>query len=278
MITEIDRWIDRLVVGGLVFLVAYTPFAFGAVYCSSFVLMETTIFALVVLWMAKVWLGGNAAARAGMNRRASKGLLAPIALLLALIFVQLVPLPPRILRAISPYTYATYQLAFPGWPIDAPYRWLSKTSQTTSGVSARSGSTRARSPRERAVSSGIFAVAGPRGISGWRWRSLSVSPLATTSGSLEASALAGLFFLTLLYPPGLLCDTQMERRFTRTLLVAMIATAVAVAMLGLAERALWNGRILWRYVPEDWPGRGLQKRLVRAARLLIPIISATTSR
>jgi O-antigen ligase len=46
----------------------------------------------------------------------------------------------------------------------------------------------------------------------------------------------------------------MERRFTRTLLVAMIATAVAVAMLGLAERAWWNGRILWRYVPEDWPG------------------------
>jgi len=47
-------WCDRTVTGGILFLILFTPFAFGAVHPWAFSIMEALIFLLVVVWMTKI--------------------------------------------------------------------------------------------------------------------------------------------------------------------------------------------------------------------------------
>ena len=47
-------WCDRTVTGGILFLILFTPFAFGSVHPWAFSIMEALIFLLVVVWMTKI--------------------------------------------------------------------------------------------------------------------------------------------------------------------------------------------------------------------------------
>src|SRR5436309_2203734 len=47
-------WCDRIITGGILFLVLSTPFAFGSVHPWAYSTMEAVIFSLVIVWMAKV--------------------------------------------------------------------------------------------------------------------------------------------------------------------------------------------------------------------------------
>lgn len=48
-----SRWCDRSVTAGILFLIFFTPFAFGSVHPWAFSLMEAVLFLLVAVWMAK---------------------------------------------------------------------------------------------------------------------------------------------------------------------------------------------------------------------------------
>lgn len=251
--SRVLRWIDCLVIGGLAFLVVYTPLAFGAVHRGSFVLAETITFALVCLWMVKVCVRTVSPVPARMDLAECRRLGAPIAAMLALILCQLAPLPAPILHLISPRTYEIYRLSLPGWPVGAPYETVSaiwnigpvrEVGSLTTGerenVARRTNGFRAAAPMQRVVP--------------WRWRTLSLAPTVTASGLAEAVALAALFFVILAYPFDLAGGGDREQSFMRTIVFAMMTTAVAVASVGLVERAWWNGRILWFFRPYDWPG------------------------
>lgn len=47
-------WCDRTVTGGILFLILFTPFAFGSVHPWAFSIMEALLFLLVVVWMIKL--------------------------------------------------------------------------------------------------------------------------------------------------------------------------------------------------------------------------------
>ena len=49
-----NLWCDRIITGGILFLVLCTPFAFGSVHPWAYSTMEAVIFSLVIVWMAKV--------------------------------------------------------------------------------------------------------------------------------------------------------------------------------------------------------------------------------
>ena len=51
-------WCDRIVTGGLLFLIVFTPFAFGSVHPWAYGLMEIVIFSLVLVWMTKLLVVG----------------------------------------------------------------------------------------------------------------------------------------------------------------------------------------------------------------------------
>ncbi|MGH7001907.1 MAG: O-antigen ligase family protein, partial [Stellaceae bacterium] len=92
----------------------------------------------------------------------------------------------------------------------------------------------------------------PAGANGGRWRSLAIAPSAAAGALLEWLALASIFFVIALYPWGLVGERAAEQRFYRWVTVSLLITATAVALLGLGERAWWNGKLLWFYRPGDW--------------------------
>ncbi len=124
-------WCDRIVTGGILFLVLFTPIAFGSVHPWAFSIMEGLVFLLVIVWMGK-----EAMRRAGSKEQGAEEsirnskfeirnfvspLTLPLLLFTGLILVQLLPLPPFLLRVLSPTTYQLYATSFPGWPARGPY-------------------------------------------------------------------------------------------------------------------------------------------------------------
>ncbi|MCH8055259.1 MAG: hypothetical protein IH857_03790 [Deltaproteobacteria bacterium] len=47
-------WCDRIVTGGILFLIFFTPLALGSVHPWAFSLMEGTVFLLVMVWMGRL--------------------------------------------------------------------------------------------------------------------------------------------------------------------------------------------------------------------------------
>ena len=56
------------------------------------------------------------------GRLATGAMMLPIALLLALMGLEIVPIPPTLLAALSPAAHQVYARALPGWPTEASYR------------------------------------------------------------------------------------------------------------------------------------------------------------
>src|SRR2546422_5111744 len=136
---------DRIVTASLLFLIFFTPLAFGSVHPWAFSLMEGMIFLLVAVWMSKLLLGarGQQGTRGGqedteIHRHGHRPqlspsprhgvaltpglwLLLPLLLFFSFILFQLLPLPPALLRLLSPATYELYAKSLPGWPEQMPY-------------------------------------------------------------------------------------------------------------------------------------------------------------
>ncbi|HVA40142.1 MAG TPA: O-antigen ligase family protein, partial [Candidatus Binataceae bacterium] len=252
---------DQIIVGGIGLLVVLSPLCFGSVHPWAYTLMEGIVFALVTAWMVGAWLGDGRLMRAG-GRLAAGAVALPIALVLALMGLELVPMPPALLATVSPAAYETYSRALPGWPAQASYRDLNFEAQPAlpsgpvilpTAEQVRAGAkvpfapaaAKAHEPVKRAK------AAIPDSL---RWRTLSFEPGVTRSGMLKALAYAALFLLIALYPFGAEDDPRAEERFCRTVFGLVLATGFVVAFLGLMNWASWNGKILWFFVPLDWVG------------------------
>jgi hypothetical protein len=118
------RWFDRVITAGIGVLIVGTPLAIGAVHWWAYATLEAVIFALVVVWMARVWIEGSTPARISIAPKALRRLLLPLGLIIAWVALQIVPLPPGVIGLLSPGAYRVYQVGMPGWPVESPYRAL----------------------------------------------------------------------------------------------------------------------------------------------------------
>ena len=112
------RACDALVLAGVAFLVAFAPLAFGSVHPPAYRTLQAIALLLVCSWCART-LGGRP--HPDGEPVLPRSLLMWIAAALGFVAVQLVPLPPALLHAISPSTHDFYATALPGWPERAPY-------------------------------------------------------------------------------------------------------------------------------------------------------------
>ncbi len=122
-----DSGLSRLdggVVVGLVLILAFAPIAFGAVHQWAYTLLEMAQFALLIGWMVRIRLEGAKPARFAIADADLIGLALPVALFTGLLLFQVVPIPPAVMRVISPATYRLYTASFPAWPETAPYQAL----------------------------------------------------------------------------------------------------------------------------------------------------------
>ncbi len=120
-------WCDRIVTGGILFLIFFTPLAFGSVHPWAFSLMEGTVFLLVMVWMGRLVFvdNGREARDKSLELVSRRSLFLPLALFISLVLFQLFPLPPYLLHLLSPSTYELYSRSLPGWPEKVPYQDLS---------------------------------------------------------------------------------------------------------------------------------------------------------
>ena len=265
---------DRLVTGGLVVLIVAAPFAIGAVHPISYGLIEAVAFALVLVWAAKLWIAG---APAEGVATIPKGLWVPMLGFVGVVLLQLVPLPPTVLGVVSPHSYDAYTRALPGWPeqvpfgdlvdaaLDADAEQASAAEDPTTFVlpslaDANRYGLEAFAPPEwdRAGGSSVLE-ASERGALEERqssrssfaaWQPMSLSPLRGRVDALKILAYLALFAVVSAYPVD--GGGRGRRRFERRLVRAFVATAVAVALVALAQRVTWNGKLLWVFVPWDW--------------------------
>lgn len=96
------------------FTLIFSPLAFGTVEPWSLFIMETSVFAAVCIIVA-----GRGSRKQALPYYEVPGLL-PLMLLLAYIGFQLLPLPPELLRILSPATHSLYQES--AW-IGQPAQW-----------------------------------------------------------------------------------------------------------------------------------------------------------
>ncbi len=270
--TDGTNWYDLAIFAGALALVTLTPFAMGAVHPWAFITAEVVILAMVGVWMAKLALEPPIIFQPTFANLFSVAL--PLVLFLALAAFQLLPLPPAVLRAISPATYNLYVHTLDGWPAQPAYHDMLSLAGKDSPEhlqallpTPREASAGAPIPRTHAPPSGgragatAVAVQGPG--SSARWLPLSIAPTLSRELVLKLTAYSALFFLVLLYPFGPSLNGETEKRFYRYLLIALLATGLTVSCIGILERVLWNGKILWIFVPYDW-GRALPDAMNRA--------------
>jgi O-antigen ligase/Tfp pilus assembly protein PilF len=249
---------DRIVTGGVVLLIVFTPLAIGSAPPWAYGVAEAVIFVMVAAWMAKLAIFSAPQFLAGQ-----RGLVLPLALFFFLGLFQVLPMPPALIRVLSPSTYALYVRTLSGWPAKEPYRdllslpppkapgyivaVLPTESEVREGVAipgARLGEQRRRS-----------AVPVPKAASlahASRWRPLSIAPSLTGTILLQFLAYSLLFVVVLFYPFGPRQQGTGEIRFYRVVMGTILASGLLVASIAIVERALWNGKVLWVFSPYDW--------------------------
>jgi O-antigen ligase len=273
------RSLDRILTALVVILVIFTPFALGAVYPWPAALIEIGVAFLMIILAGK--MASAAGTPDGVSFTRFFPFLLPLLLLVGFLTCQLIPLPPRVMRVLSPTTYQFYVKALAGWPRTAPY---SDKAFFAPFVPSASGSASTILPTIQEVQQGMpvpFAKKAPpplsktdsgarlirvnRAAESWNWRPilpetwypLAISPALTRTALLRFCGYAILFLVIVGYP--FANGGEGERRFYRLVLTAVLISGVLVAAVGLVERVYWNGKILWLFVPMDWrvpsPGR-----------------------
>ncbi len=252
----ISRCCDRVVVAGVVCLCGLTPVAFGSVHPWAFSLVEAAIFLLVALWMVKLMLRRDWEARPPAW--------GPLVLFLAVVLFQLIPLPPSVLRVLSPSTYELYVRSFPGWPKHIGLEQLPPG--TPAGIRKRSPALLPTSAEVKRGASVPFQAethtdggaerdvneSALKRIAGARWRPLAIAPSLTRTATLKLLAYAGFFLMVFAYPFDLPPKDDAERRFYRAVMCGVIASGLLTGAIALVQHAWWNGKILWFFVPYDW--------------------------
>lgn len=115
---KMSKTCNCIIEGGLIFLLIFTPLAFGAVHTWAYSLMELTILFMVVAWFIKMIYFGEL-------RYIKTPLNITIIFFFALILLQLIPLPPYIIKLLSPNTHTLYKDVLPNY--DAANSWRSLT-------------------------------------------------------------------------------------------------------------------------------------------------------
>jgi O-antigen ligase/tetratricopeptide (TPR) repeat protein len=233
-----------LALGVVVLLLVLAPLPEGSAYSWALAVVESVIFGLIAVWQFALAFSEDPDSAFARGRE----FLLPVFLFAVVVTVQLVPLPPALLRIVSPATYRLYELSLPGWP------------QTVDGIHPSEGfssdsliwkSTVRGTPGKTAHEARVFA----------KWRPLSIAPSVGERPVLKFAAYASLFFFVCLYAFGS-AGGETERYLYRALVMAVLVSGLSVAVIGIVEFFTWNGKILWLFVPYDWGAPGPLARAV----------------
>ncbi|MBW2059249.1 MAG: O-antigen ligase family protein [Deltaproteobacteria bacterium] len=232
-----DRRSSKVIGYCLAFLTVFPPLAFGGVYPWAYSLVELGSFSLLMVWL----LGTRSRLHDPELHGERRPFSLPFALFVGLILFQMVPLPPVILKTLSPGTFALYGetldgygrgggIASSSWGILNPGAGREKRSPGCKGD---------RDPRESEGQgeSGLFGTA--RVFHGWR--SLSIYGHATRTELLKVLAYAVVFLVVADWVDGVSRLSYLLR--------LIVGTGMGLSILGMVQRFLGVEKIYGIWEP-----------------------------
>jgi O-antigen ligase len=209
-------------------VLAAAALLFGAVHTWAAASIEISLFFLTA-----------AALATGVRSTTPPEVRLAAAALLAWLSISLLPLPPRLLAALSPAVAERHRLV------------ASAVGSALDGGEIRPvGGIEDEwvppSERERLRE---LAASARRSLWPAGWRPAAVDPFAARGRLRHLLAAAAVFWLAAGVPA------------PRRLLVGLVTSAALLAGLGLVQFFTWNGRLLWFFEPSDWGGLRLDSRL-----------------
>ncbi|MBI3448714.1 MAG: O-antigen ligase family protein [Acidobacteria bacterium] len=226
---------NAIVEGGIYFLLLFTPLAFGGVEGWALGVLEIVAAVILLAW---AWDRGERDASAPpadaeISRRL-RILWTAIALFVALVVLQILPLPPAVIRALSPRTHALYAMTIPGYDgsegarrADLPAWLVARRPSRVAAADANSVAGAQEPP----------AGPAPAGDDLPGWRTLSIYPFATRQKLGLVLSLVAVFAVVLGH------FRTIERVFR--LLGVAVFCGFAVSLLGILQKFNWNGRLYW---------------------------------
>lgn len=210
---------DKIIQGGLIGLIIFTPLPKGSVDVQYFSILELIVFFLLAVWFIKVIRGGGRGNRL-RGRGEAHWLKAALILLIAFATFQLIPLPPKILKTISPNTYKNYEeLVF-----------LSSNHKAENIVE------RTHLLQDSYVNTAIPHLKAPK-----EWHSISLYAHNTREYLFKILGFAGVFFLVL--------ETIRTKTQAKRLIYVIIFTGFVIAALSIIHSYSYNGKALWLWKP-----------------------------
>lgn len=262
---------DRIIEYGIIFLIVFTPFAFGSVHTWAYTTMEITICILMIVWMLKLIIINikgiliipvirpsisdqyDSRLQSGLESKsrdlkfstpysttpinyfgfARTPMNVPIILFVGLILFQMIPLPPKVLKSISPGTHDLYKMILPGWPEKGPFSApLISDLDNEESHNLTTNSESLPDPSERHSLAGkIHNLKSAIQT----WQPISIYPYATKTELLKVLAYIGIFFL-IINTPGL--------RINR-IIVIIICVGFFISFLGILQELSGTTKIYW---------------------------------
>jgi len=195
---------DGIVQLGLLVLVVASPLMFGSVYPWAYSIVEWVIAVIAGAWLLKVFF----IEEGSLRRAATARLFLPAFLFILLLFLQLLPLPPTLLRAVSPRTAEIYSLCL-----------SDIRARDNPGPTEPSGTPGSLDQGERA----------PSPTDG----SLSLYRFRTRTEILKWLSYLVLLSLIMNYRP-----EGSTTAFVRRIVIAVCASGALVALIGLGQKVL----------------------------------------
>ncbi|MGA1825691.1 MAG: O-antigen ligase family protein [bacterium] len=118
-----NRIIRSIIDGGLIFIVVFAPLAFGAVHIWAYTMVVLLVFFILILCIVTNYL--FAQEREAVVEKELLPVYSAFALFLVTVCFQIVPLPPNIIRLLSPQAHKIYSMAIPGYDKSIILRSLS---------------------------------------------------------------------------------------------------------------------------------------------------------
>lgn len=215
---------QKIIDGGLIGLIIFTPLPKGSIGVFYFSIMELVIFGLLLIWCIRGISGAGSKNTIVTDERASFGftsLYIPILLLILFVVFQLYPLPSKNLKAFSPGTDRLYEELLPFYP---------------NGETDNIKEDDPFSGGDEPFYTALPFISAPR-----TRRSLSLYGHSTREYLFKILAFAGLFFLII--------ETVRTRAQARRLIYVIIFTGLAIAVLSIINKYTYNGKALWIWKP-----------------------------
>lgn len=229
-----------IIEAGVYFLLFFTPFAFGGVEMWAMGVLQ-----IVSGIVFTAWAFGDGVERGLLNTRSRHEtdrkprrltlMWVAFGLFVLLVCLQILPLPPAVIRTLSPAGHELYSKALPGYAegrgfdsSEMPQWLLAETQERIPGKVLEAPPLPQPEPSQAASAYPAHASA---------WRTISISPFLTRQSLTILLCYAGVFVATSGH-------FRTKERLSRLIGVAVLS-GFAVSLFGFIQKLSWNGKLYW---------------------------------